>query len=493
DEFARAIHETLDLRQTAYTVANEAQRLIGCDRVSVAIRKGNRCKIEAVSGQDLFDTRSNVVTMLGKLATKVVATGEPLWYSGSTDDMPPQVEDAIHEYVDHSHAKTIAILPLLKPKLEAETEQVDVRDRQLLDEGTAVGALIVEQIEDVQSRDLLAPRVDLVTSHAARALSNATEHHNVFLLPLWRSIGRARWLVRARTLPKTLAVVFGVLFLVLALFLVRADFNLEGRGELQPVVQREVFADLDGEVEKVHVKHGDHVKEGDTLAVLKNTDLEVRLDGVRGQRLQTWAQWQAATRRRRDRTLTQDERNRTAGEEQQLRQQLLDLDNEIQLLSSQQQRLTVRSPIEGMVVTWNVDELLMGRPVNRGERLMTVADTSGDWELEVYMPENRMGHILKAQHDLGKDLNVEYIVATDPSRMLEGTVHEVDAITQLHGQQGDAIQSVRIRVKINKAELVGPRPEATVTAKVYCGRRPIGYVWMHDVLEWFQSRVLFHL
>ena len=80
--------------------------------MSVAIRKGKKCKIEAISGQDLFDKRSNTVRLLGKLATAVVASGDAVWYTGDTRDLPPQVEDAVQEYVDEAHSKTVAVLPL---------------------------------------------------------------------------------------------------------------------------------------------------------------------------------------------------------------------------------------------------------------------------------------------------------------------------------------------------------------------------------------------
>jgi hypothetical protein len=40
------------------------------------------CKVESVSGQDTIENRSNIVTALGRVATRVVATGEPLWYEG---------------------------------------------------------------------------------------------------------------------------------------------------------------------------------------------------------------------------------------------------------------------------------------------------------------------------------------------------------------------------------------------------------------------------
>ena len=59
DRFARTVHDSLEPRTTAYTIANEGRRLIGCDRVSVAVRRGNRCVIDAVSGQDTMDSRAN--------------------------------------------------------------------------------------------------------------------------------------------------------------------------------------------------------------------------------------------------------------------------------------------------------------------------------------------------------------------------------------------------------------------------------------------------
>jgi hypothetical protein len=38
-----------------------------------------------------------------------------------------------------------------------------------------------------------------------------------------------------------------------------------------------------------------------------------------------------------------------------------------------------------------------------------------------------------------------------------------------------------------------PRPGATVVARIHCGRRALGYVWLHEVWEFIQSRVLFRL
>ena len=245
EDFTHRVHASLDPRETAYTIANEGRRLIECDRVSVAVRKGNKCVITAVSGQDVFNARSNTVRLLGKLASAVVVTGDPVWYTGDTRDMAPQVEDAVQAYVDEAHSKTVAVLPLVRP--EAEHEE-DPRKRDKPHE--PVGALIVEQIEDSRVPPTLVQRVEVVCRHSSVALANAMEHQNLFLMPVWRAIGKSTWVVKARTLPKTLLIAGGILAVLLVLFIWPADFRLEAKGTLEPIDRRDIFATVKG--------HGDH-------------------------------------------------------------------------------------------------------------------------------------------------------------------------------------------------------------------------------------------
>ncbi len=39
------------IKDTAYTIVNEGRRLIECDRVSVAMLKGTKAKVVAISGK----------------------------------------------------------------------------------------------------------------------------------------------------------------------------------------------------------------------------------------------------------------------------------------------------------------------------------------------------------------------------------------------------------------------------------------------------------
>ena len=267
EEFARSVHNSLNPRDTAYTIANEGRRLIECDRVSVAIRKGKKCVIESVSGQDLVDKRSNTVRLLGRLATVVVASEEPMWYTGDTHDMAPQVEDAVQEYVDESHTKMIAVLPLCPPKPpEKDKERPGDPD----DAMHPIGALIVEQIEDSRIAPRMRSRIEVVNEHSATAMTNALEHENVFLMPVWRTLGKSRVIVEGRNLPKTALVAVGIVAVIAAMFLVSWDFRIYAKGTLEPVHRREVFASLGGDakVVKVNVEHGDEVKKDQLLVEL---------------------------------------------------------------------------------------------------------------------------------------------------------------------------------------------------------------------------------
>jgi hypothetical protein len=467
----------------------------------VAIKKGRKCSIEAISGQDAIENRSNIATALANLATRVVATGEPLWYEGSTEDLPPQIERAIEVYVDESYAKSIAVLPIHKPKSadqaarDASAGRVEREHDHL---GEVIGALIVEQIESDLPRSLIAPRLDLVYEHSARAIANSMDHSNLFLMPVWRAIGRASWIIQARTLPKTLAITGAVLVALLFLVFFPKDFYLKAKGALQPSMRREVFVDYGGTIESVNVKDLDPVKAGDVLVTLRNTDLDVQLQDVLGQLQATQEQYNstrlAFTKIRDNPTAPEDERIKIGGEIRNLTARIQSFERQLTLLQGKKERLKIKSPIDGIVLlSWDVERSLLNRTVETGQVLMQVADPTKEWELELFMAERRTGKVDEYRQDVKKqdpaaELKVAYVLATDPDSTLWGTVKHVEHITQMHDEEG---HTVRILVDISEENIVNKRPGSAVTGKVLCGRRPVGYCWFHEAIEWVQANVLF--
>jgi multidrug efflux pump subunit AcrA (membrane-fusion protein) len=486
EQFTRMVHRTLDPRSTAYALANEGRRLIDCDRVTVAVMHGSRCRIEAVSGQDTFDKRANTIVLLQELTNAVVRQGDAVWYTGDTSDMPPQVEDAIQAYVDESHSKTVAILPLRREKVVDETKERDTELEEI------VGALVVEQIEDTKLREGFVQRVEMVARHGASGLANAVEHQSLFLMPVWRAIGKSKILVQARTLPKTVTVTAAILAVILAMCIVPYDYNLEGKGALQPAIRRDVFATIGGEVKEIKVHTGDRVRKGDPMVVLENSELRLKLEEYRKQEAETSKQIDALNFQI-PQIRNKAEIDKLSGELGIAISRQSSLHAQLVVLEDQNRKPVILAPIDGVVTTWDVQQKLFNRSVETGEVVMTVADTAKEWEIEVEMPEHRIGDVEKAYEEAnGAPLPVSYVLASNPKNTYHDQVKEISQTAEAAGEQGS---HVRMKVSVSKAsfDALGDelRPGATVNAKVYCGRRAVGYVLFRDAWNFVHQRILF--
>lgn len=504
ESFTSQVHQHLDSRETAYTIANEGRRLIGCDRVTVVLKKGTKYVVESISGQDTFDKRSNVVRLLRNLSKVVCKSGEDLWYTGDTSDLAPQVEKAVNAYVDESHTKQLSVLPLR----EADPNEDDKENRRKKE--NMLGAIIIEQLVDSRPPDGLMQRVDVVRKHSATSLTNAQSHESLFLLPVWKFIGKSRVLTTARNLPKTIAASIVLAGLVAAAILVPYEFTMVADGQLLPEVRRNVFADLDGTIDDVKVSLNTPVKEGDVVAEMRSTDLEAEVAALDGEVQKTQEQI-AAARKKREMMLDQRSRASEAdmaqvtGEIKQLLKVMESYETQRRLLNEKREGLLVRSPINGKVVTWRVEERLKGRPVRKGQQLMEVADPSQRWELDIFVPESKMGHVIERlqklrEQDPNAKLKLTFILATHPSEKLEGTVEEIHTSAEVHGDEGNTVRMTAsfdqalLKNQLGINDIVNDlKVGQDVKVKIDCGERPVGYVLFHDLFEFIQSRILFRL
>lgn len=492
DRFADAVHESLDPNRVAHVVANEGRRLLGCDRVSVLLRHGSRYRAVAISGLDVLDRRSNVVQRLQKLAAGVAAGGEAVWHRGASEDLPPQIERAVDGYLDAAHSRILGVVPLQsKPDAELSDDQQERiqpihrgRRRQPL----PLGVLVVEQFGGNDQDAFSGHRVERIAHHAARALGNAQQHHDLFLHALWRWLGRRRRSLLGHGLPKTLLLTGCLVAVVAALVLVPADFDVRTPGTLQPVRRRDVFAATDGVVQSVLVRHGQQVAQGQVLAKLRNSELQMRKTDLIGRRESIGKQMRALQR-----TLLGESRLPVA-EESRLSGQLLQLEKahdsltkQLELLALKEQQLVVRSDMAGQVVTWDVQQQLLQRPVRTGQMLMSIADPSGPWELDLQIPEHKLGHIVP-EHSESEPAEVTFVLATHPERQFRGRITELHAVAEVEQGHGNVVVA---RASIDRNALPQLQPGASVTAKIHCGQRSLGYVWLADLMAFVQRELLF--
>ncbi len=505
----RRVHNRLKLSATAYEVANEGRRVVDCDRLSVLMARGRRSRLLAASGVSRIERRSGAARRLQKLAELVRRTDEPAFYADGQCDALPPVAEAMEQHVAESHARHMAAIPIRRPPDPSEDDSRLTKKRSNR-RPTGMGGLfsrrnmsrpafvlIAEQFDSREGelrRDWLAEVADV----CATALYNARAVDRMPLGWLLRPMGSLTRTIAAH-LPRTLLVVAAVAAAVIALVKMPADFNIDAPGTLQPVVRRDVFAPRSGVVDEVLVQHGASVAAGQPLVRMRDPALELELKRVDGE-LETAQRQLDAVRATRTTRAVRDptpiDSYRLSAEEGEFEQKLTNSRRELELLQHERDKLVVTSPITGRVLTWDVGHQLLARPVERGDVLVTVADLSADWQLELDVPDDRIGYVLAAQHELQPDLTVRFRLSSEERNEHVGKIAEVCQTANVAQEKASRPKpTILTKVALDTPELVAVvgdelRPGVSARAEIACGRRPLGYVWFHDIwdaaVEWWR-------
>lgn len=473
ERFACQIHQSLDVPSTAYAIVNEGRRYVGCDRISVAVRQGRKYRLLAVSGVDTINRRSNAVQRLERLAAAVGRMGETLWYASDATELAPEIQVELDSYVDQSHTRSLGIVPM-QPSA-SESNQGSARNRP-------IGVLVAEWFEaatDESTRN----RVGSVATQGGLALTNALRYRRLPTLPLARVLASASPNQRGKSLAMILAVVLG-LGMVAVLALTPADFDISVRGELQPRQRREIFAPLDGQIKDLRVGHNDLVAAGDTLLVLDSTKIDLDIQRVTGERDTTQERLLAIelallqyTPAAEDQYL---DREQLAAEQEELKQQLASQQRQLELLRQERDSLEVRSPLVGRVLTWDAEQLLADRPVQRGQALMTVANLQGPWIAELQIPDDRIGFVFEVHAHQDAPPRVSFELATQRGLVHQGTIESIANRTELTEDQRHIIRAI---VQVNDETVGNLRPGATIFAKIHCGQQRLATIWLRDVMD----------
>jgi multidrug efflux pump subunit AcrA (membrane-fusion protein) len=492
ETFAHDIHSSLHLKDTCFTVANDGKRLVGCDRLSATLKVGGRTMVEAVSGQEVVEQRANLVREMTRLCKVVLRSNEDLVYTGNTEGFAPDIRDALEAYVDESGSKAVIVTLLHRPDTEPGKDKVPF------------GCLVAEQIGDEVAPTDMHARCEVVSRHASTALWNASEHDKS-LLPVLKAIGSSGRFFRGRTLAKIIAALVALVGLVCVLAFVPWELTIEGRGSLLPENRRTLYAPFQGVVVKVPVDHGSVVKQGDLLAKMDSLDLEKELQRLISEEQQAKAQ-QAQYKIQAEKANTRPEEYTSLKAQE--RESAIKADSarkQIEIIKEQLVQMEVRSPVNGVVTTWEPQKNLQGRPVEVGQELIQVAATEGDWVMEVDVPDDDMGPILEAQSRLqaeikagkkppGSTLQAYFVTATDPEHRYRGYVQRIAAKAETVETKHVVKVTVAFSDKVRDDFLARNktlRPGAEVRARIECGQARLAYVLLRDVVHVFYETVLF--
>ena len=486
DRFLLDLHNGLETEQVAACAANDGREILSVDRTSIVLKWGHKTRILAVSGQDKVNRKSNLMRKLNKLVQSVYSTGKPFIYEGDLTELAPQVEKQLADYLEESNTRMLAIYPLNYKDREHKAED---KPHEKPKPDHLVGAIVVELLSSKQWDPERRAACELISDHVATAMWNAQEHEKIFLLPVWRGIGKIFRALRGKVLAKTLAVAGLVLAVILSLIFIKYDYRANGDGRLMPVVQRDVFAMQDAEVQQIFVTGGQEVKAGQMLIQLRNPELQTEYLRIQSEidEKKLLIKAQQAELELASRQSRIEEAVRMQGRIAESKIEISSLEEQKEILAERVEKLKVYSPINGVIATFQIEQLLKNRPVRRGEVLMEVMDPAGEWQLELDLKDKRLGLLLEEQEKIKpKKLDVKYVLATDPETTYSAKLSSISTRTSIHQELGNV---VRVLADIDEKQLSELRIGAEVKGKINCGKKRLGYVLFGDAIDFIRIRL----
>lgn len=515
EAFTRQVHASLHPTEVAYHAANEGRRLIDCDRLSVAVRQyGSKARIEAVSGADVVERRSNLVRLMRALCEQVIKWGEKLVFNGVRDDsLPPKVLEALDGYLAESNSKLLVVQPL--------------RDERESGKRPPRSALLMECFEPPAEPQQLIARLDVVARHATPALYNAVEHRRIPGRLIWQPLAKVQDGIGGKAKAITAVAVGLVSFLVAMLFLVPYELKLDSTGKLLPCVRRTIYPPTAGLVREFKVDQKTVVLEDSHLAVLESTELAQKLIALEAA-YQGAEQEARAAHHSADTDLKPQEK-RSLWEQESFKKRFVDLKRKelkefikrnnanpllpgefylhAPLFTPEEKRRLSR--LEWTVLNGNFKDEWLNRPAKPSDPILKLGAKEGPWEIELRIPQKHISQVLKAYErsdvkeiDGVKVLDVDFLLRSDAMATYRGLLFRdripseaVPNRDEKDESEPEVITYVNIdHPSIDPADRLsrGALTSGTeIHAKVRCGKHRMGYSLLYGVWEFFYEKVVF--
>lgn len=469
------LHElltTANATECARRFVDRATSLLPETRISVCKRSGQDCAVLAVTGSISPDASAAAVRHIQQLATELTASGMtghwiiPGHPSNSTNrfvgtNIPDESSATPGDAADSSNMEFMARCTAEGiNRIRCEPISSDGQQLQLI--------ILLECFHRVESASESLVRTLLDCYQTAirqqRFQETAKSHRGLLQSP-------ARWIA---------ACVLAVLF---CLLVIPSRFEIEVQGQLFPQERRRIFAPDDGLIEEVLVQSDQRIESGAPLLKMRNPERELELNRVLGE-IDTTASRLQAIRTTRSGTGNRSsmELAELGSEELQMEQKLKTLRDEQGLIERQIESLTLKSPIAGIVYQRRLQEQLTARPVQRGQMLLEIGDDARGWQLELMIPDGVAGYVRSAGTNPAP--RVDFVRSGELRSSTSTSVSSISLGSHIEEGQLGCLAFARIE----PANANGFRPGESVTARIDCGRRSLGFVWFRELIEFWQKK-----
>ena len=446
-QVSHEITSTLDLDRVLQAVVNGPATVIPYERAAIALEQRGRIQLRAVSGVTEFNPQDPQIAALSEILQWASLLQEPALISQHGQEISTEREETrakFQHYFSASGMRAFQAIPLSD------------------DEGR-VGVLSFESSDPDFLTVAHLEMIKVLASQATVALRNASLYKEVpfigVLQPLIQRKRKFLALEKRRRAMVIAAACAALLFLVLFPLPLRVD----GRATVAPGHAARVGAEVEGVVKLVSVKEGDRVLKGSVLGALEDWDYRSSL---------------AAARAKRETAITQMNRALAAndGTEAGIQQAQADYwTAEVARAQERLDRTLVRSPIDGVVATPHVENLV-GRKLKLGETFADIVDNSQAL-VDLTIDQTDIGLVAAGQKARVK-------LDGFPARTFEGKVVVVSPLGRLEGDT----TTFYARIAVPNSEIV-LRAGMQGRGKVSTGWHPAGKVFFRQPVMWIWSKL----
>ena len=519
ETFAKQIHSSLNVREVAFQAASEGRRVIGCDRLSVAVRHGKKAKIEAVSGSDVVETGSVQIKRMRKLCDRVIRWGDKLTFTGRRDEtLPPRVLRALDAYLAEANPKLLVLLPL-----RDEREKTKSRLKK-----PGRSALLMESFDPPEKVEPIISRMEVVGEHVAPALYNAIEHKRVPFKWVWRPVTALQDGLGGKARFWASIILVGLILLTLAMVFIPYTLKIETKGQLLPTERQYVYARTNGTITEFAVRTGDVIRPQAEIAKIQDPDLsKAMLEKISEENMVKRQRETASSSLRNitDQKARDQKLSELAGFEARLKALREEIASYEAIYNSRREKpgeaqvLAPEFPASRdgepnprwTVLTPDFADRMLNMPVRPNEPILRVGNTRGSWEIEQKIPQKHLGKVLRAfqtgngvrQDERGRQyLDVDVLVTSVPDVTYAGRLYRDKVGGEVVPNKDDHNESEPVNyayVTVNEADLPDSAkiPEqllvtgVEVKTNIHCGQHPSGYSIFYGVWEFLYEKVVF--
>ena len=428
------ITSTLRLDRLLGIIANSPQNVLPYERCAIALDHRGKLQLKAVSGMATLPLGDVTVERLNQLLR---------WLSSQTE--------LVHlRNVDNGE------IPAPVAEYFAATGYRALYAMPLADDQGRVGVLIYES----SNADFLdVPHIEMIkilAGQATVAIRNAMLYRDVPLISLIEPLVKKKQALMNNRRSRWMAL--GVLFEgALLLSFLPLPMRVAGDAVVAPQHLVTIAAPVDGNVTSVYAHEGQRVARGDVLGAMNDWQWRAELASSE-------AKYQQAM------LVMQNDLSRGAAQSGADRQQAEFLHAEFDRARARVDEAKLRSPIDGIVVTPDLQNVA-GKRLDAGTAFAQVLDLSSAL-VQVSIPERDT--VLMSPGE-----RVAIKLDSYPQRTWRGTV----SVVSPEAKAGDGDRTFTVEVPLSNAD-ASLRTGMTGRAKISLGWKPAGYVLLRRPALW---------